>query len=83
MISPAKAYEIIKGDKYVVNGGYVGGNNDPGYGETAKMLGESALCLALDTDLPTSTGGVLTPASSMGERLVDRLRAAEMRFEVS
>jgi len=62
---------------------HVAGTNDPGYGETAKMLGESALCLAFDADLPNQTGGVLTPASCMGTPLVDRLRAAGMRFEVS
>lgn len=28
-ISPAKPYTIIKADKYVVNGGYSGGNNSP------------------------------------------------------
>lgn len=28
-ISPAKPYQIIKADKYVVNGGYVGGINTP------------------------------------------------------
>lgn len=61
----------------------VAGNNDPGYGETAKMLGESALCLAFDADLPSPAGGILTPASSMGARLIDRLRSAGMRFEVS
>ncbi len=61
---------------------HVAGDNDPGYGETAKMLGESALCLALDgADLETP-GGILTPAACMGQRLVDRLRAAGMRFEV-
>ena len=38
------------------------------------MLGESALCLALDP--LTSGGGVLTPAVAMGGALVDRLRAA-------
>ena len=32
---------------------------DPGYGETSKMLAESALCLALDK-LP-KTAGVITP----------------------
>jgi short subunit dehydrogenase-like uncharacterized protein len=61
---------------------HVAGTADPGYGETAKMLGESALCLAFDGDRRGPAGGVLTPASSMGERLVDRLRAAGMRFEV-
>jgi short subunit dehydrogenase-like uncharacterized protein len=61
--------------------GTVRGHSDPGYGETAKMLGESALCLALDEAVP-ETGGVLTPAACMGMRLVERLRAAGMTFEV-
>jgi short subunit dehydrogenase-like uncharacterized protein len=56
------------------------GTSDPGYGETAKMLGESAVCLAKD-DLPPRAG-VLTPASAMGTRLIERLRAAGMTFEV-
>jgi short subunit dehydrogenase-like uncharacterized protein len=60
--------------------GEVRGTSDPGYGETSKMLGESALCLAKD-DLP-SKGGVLTPATAMGMRLVERLRAAGMTFRV-
>ena len=62
---------------------HVAGNNDPGYGETAKMLGESALCLALDGAELEPQGGILTPASCMGVRLVDRLRTAGMRFEVA
>ncbi len=56
------------------------GKKDPGYGETAKMLGESALCLAQD-DLPVG-GGVWTPASAMGALLLARLRTANMVFEV-
>ena len=47
---------------------------DPGYDETAKMLAESALCLAFD-DLP-STAGQVTTATAMGSALLDRLRAA-------
>ncbi|MEV6846511.1 saccharopine dehydrogenase NADP-binding domain-containing protein [Actinoplanes sp. NPDC051411] len=50
---------------------------DPGYAATAVMLGESALALAFDRDaLPPSEGGVLTPATAMGDALVDRLRGA-------
>jgi short subunit dehydrogenase-like uncharacterized protein len=63
--------------------GRVEGDNDPGYGETAKMLGESALCLALDGGELESPGGVLTPASAMDRILLERLRAAGMVFEVS
>jgi short subunit dehydrogenase-like uncharacterized protein len=53
---------------------------DPGYTETAKMLAESAMCLALD-DLP-ETAGQTTPAASMGDALLARLQAAGIRFEV-
>ncbi len=52
----------------------VSAKGDPGYAATAVMLGESALCLALDP--LTSGGGVLTPATAMGVSLADRLRAA-------
>ncbi len=53
---------------------------DPGYDETAKMLGESALCLAFD-DNPDVVGQVTT-AQAMGEALTERLRAAGLKFEV-
>ncbi|WP_322920208.1 saccharopine dehydrogenase family protein [Nocardioides renjunii] len=52
---------------------------DPGYTETAKMLSEAALCLALD-DNP-ATAGQVTPAQAMGDALLARLQAAGMRFE--
>jgi short subunit dehydrogenase-like uncharacterized protein len=53
---------------------------DPGYAATARMLAQSALCLALD-DLP-ARGGVLTPASAMGRTLIARLGAANITIEV-
>jgi short subunit dehydrogenase-like uncharacterized protein len=53
---------------------------DPGYGETSKMLAESALCLAFD-DLPERSGQV-TPAVAMGDALRRRLEAAGIKFEV-
>ncbi|WNG36952.1 saccharopine dehydrogenase [Archangium violaceum] len=61
--------------------GRVAGKGDPGYAATSRMLSESALCLAFD-DIPKE-GGVLTPASSMGMKLVERLRRADMTFEVT
>ncbi|MEV5678111.1 MULTISPECIES: saccharopine dehydrogenase family protein [unclassified Streptomyces] len=54
---------------------------DPGYGETAKMLAESALCLALD-ELP-ATSGQVTTAVAMGDALLGRLRAAGLGFRVA
>ncbi|WP_042417133.1 saccharopine dehydrogenase family protein [Streptacidiphilus anmyonensis] len=53
---------------------------DPGYGETAKMLAETALCLAYD-DLP-KTAGQQTTASACGAALIGRLRAAGIAFRV-
>lgn len=70
-------FEGRAGDRVVrtrVSGG------DPGYTETAKMLAESALCLALD-DNPTTSGQVTT-AVAMGDTLLARLQAAGLRFEV-
>ena len=49
-------------------------DGDPGYASTAKMLGESALCLAHDK--LASKGGVQTPSIAMGDALAARLRAA-------
>ncbi|AKL68633.1 saccharopine dehydrogenase NADP-binding domain-containing protein [Streptomyces goshikiensis] len=54
---------------------------DPGYGETAKMLAESALCLAYDA-LP-DRAGQLTTAVAMGDALLDRLQKAGIRFRVA
>jgi short subunit dehydrogenase-like uncharacterized protein len=54
-------------------------HGDPGYASTAKMLGESALCLAYDP--LTSTGGVQTPSVAMDGMLLDRLTRAGLVFE--
>ena len=56
---------------------------DPGYAATAVLLGESALCLGLDGDRLPAGGGVLTPATAMGEVLADRLRAAGVTIDVA
>jgi short subunit dehydrogenase-like uncharacterized protein len=55
---------------------------DPGYTETAKMLAESAMSLAFDTDNPTTAGSVTT-AQAMGENLLARLLKAGLTFEVT
>lgn len=53
---------------------------DPGYGETSKMLAESAMCLAFDR-LPAKAGQ-LTTAVAMGDALIKRLKKAGIGFEV-
>lgn len=55
---------------------------DPGYGETAKMAAESALCLARDRERLPARAGVLTPAVAMGDALTERLQRAGIQFEV-
>jgi short subunit dehydrogenase-like uncharacterized protein len=55
---------------------------DPGYGETSKMLAESALCLALDRASLPQFCGVLTPAVAMGDLLLARLQRAGLSFRV-
>ncbi|MDQ2894634.1 MAG: saccharopine dehydrogenase NADP-binding domain-containing protein [Actinomycetota bacterium] len=54
---------------------------DPGYGETSKMLAESALCLARDELAPTA--GQVTPAAAMGDALITRLQDAGIGFAVT
>lgn len=61
----------------------VAAQGDPGYAATAVMLGESALCLALDADRLPARAGVLTPATAMGTTLADRLRRAGQTFEAA
>jgi short subunit dehydrogenase-like uncharacterized protein len=69
---------VGEGDGRTVHTRVSGG--DPGYDETAKMLAESALCLAFD-DNPT-TAGQVTTAQAMGDHLLTRLQAAGIRFDV-
>ncbi len=60
----------------------VTGDRDPGYGSTAKMLAESALALL---DLPRSDvgGGFWTPATALGDLLIERLiEHAGVTFDV-
>ena len=55
---------------------------DPGYGETSKMLAESAMCLALDSWRLPERAGLLTPAEAMGDVLIARLKGAGLQFNV-
>ncbi|KAJ2548688.1 hypothetical protein EV175_004733 [Coemansia sp. RSA 1933] len=62
--------------------GKVSGNSDPGYGETIKYLGESALCLAFDRDA-SFRSGIFPPSVIMGDALLRRLREKGCQFEIS
>jgi len=60
---------------------------DPGYDQTAVMISEAALCLALDSSngkLPSKDqGGLMTPATAMGQTLIDRLNKAGISFTIA
>jgi short subunit dehydrogenase-like uncharacterized protein len=61
----------------------VKGVGDPGVESTSKLLVESALCLAQDSDRIAVGGGIWTPASAMGELLLSRLTSdAGFSFEL-
>lgn len=61
----------------------VTGDRDPGYGSTAKMLTHAALCLG-ETSREQRAGGIWTPATAMGETLIERLSLhAGLTFERS
>ncbi|MFJ6280319.1 saccharopine dehydrogenase family protein [Arthrobacter subterraneus] len=59
------------------------GPGDPGYAATAVMAGEAALSLALDGDRLPPAAGSLTPATALGDVLVERLRTAGHTYEVN
>jgi len=61
----------------------VAGPGDPGYAATAVMAGETALALALDRDRLPPGSGSLTPATGLGDVLVQRLRAAGHTYDVT
>lgn len=64
--------------------GTVKGFRDPGYGDTCRMVAESALCIVKSlNELPGKEGGILTPATAFGQVLIDRLtHNGGMVFEV-
>lgn len=66
------------GARYVTK---VGADYDPGYDGTAVMLGEAVLSLALDGERLPERAGVLTPATAMGDVLIDRLRTHGFVFD--
>mmetsp|Transcript_6033 Transcript_6033/g.17046 ORF Transcript_6033/g.17046 Transcript_6033/m.17046 type:complete len:173 (+) Transcript_6033:66-584(+) len=69
-------------DGTVVNTLVAGG--DPGYGETAKMVSESALTILQHeaTIVQEARTGVVPPAFSLGHRLIANLVAQGIEFKV-
>ncbi|MDX1694897.1 MAG: saccharopine dehydrogenase NADP-binding domain-containing protein [Ketobacteraceae bacterium] len=61
----------------------VTGDRDPGYGSTAKMISQAALCLAKDIPATEKSCGFWTPSTIFGHKLIKRLEAsAGLTFEV-
>jgi short subunit dehydrogenase-like uncharacterized protein len=68
------------GARYVC---HIAADGDPGYKATSVMFGESTLALAFDAERLPPRAGVLTPATALGDTLVERLRNAGHTYEVS
>jgi short subunit dehydrogenase-like uncharacterized protein len=65
--------------------GRISHQGDPGNRATVRFVCESALALALDADsLPggSKRGGVLTPATGLGDALAERLRRGGVEIEL-
>ncbi len=60
----------------------IAADGDPGYRATAVMLSEAGLSLAFDGDRLPQAAGVLTPATAIGEPLLERLEAAGQRYGI-
>lgn len=54
---------------------------EPGYAETSKMISEVALLLLENPELSENRGGVHTPVSALGEKLLERLQDRGIVFE--
>ena len=56
------------------------GKKDPGYGSTAMILAETALCLLRDGS--HVAGGISVPGAALGQKLIERLQArAQLTFK--
>ncbi|HWB66372.1 MAG TPA: saccharopine dehydrogenase NADP-binding domain-containing protein [Mycobacteriales bacterium] len=66
------------GARYVCD---VAGTGDPGYAATAVMFAQSGLAMALDGERLPAAAGVLTPASGVGQPLLDRLRGEGFTYD--
>lgn len=80
-----KHYLAVWGEGVGVNGSRVESlmwlPKDAGCLETARMLVESGLCLALqEKELPVSKGGFMTPSVALGEVLMQRLLETGTKF---
>jgi Uncharacterized conserved protein len=54
---------------------------DAGYKDTARMVSEAGLCLALDSEkLPVQGGGFYSPSAAMGDMLLERLCKSGCKF---
>jgi short subunit dehydrogenase-like uncharacterized protein len=59
------------------------GQGDPACYATARMIAEAGACLAMDVDKQAVPGGFGTPATVLGDKLIERLhRHGQMQFSV-
>mmetsp|Transcript_6628 Transcript_6628/g.8667 ORF Transcript_6628/g.8667 Transcript_6628/m.8667 type:complete len:490 (+) Transcript_6628:385-1854(+) len=80
-----KAYLRVHGFAFGEDGtevdGYIYYSRDAGYMETARMVVESGLCMALESEKLPGEGGFFTPAAGLGHTLKDRLEKTGTEFQ--
>lgn len=70
-------------DPSIITQVQIDGERDPGYGSASRMIAECAVSLALDAEINKVPGGFWTPASCLGERLIERLQQnAGIQFKI-
>mmetsp|Transcript_3373 Transcript_3373/g.4650 ORF Transcript_3373/g.4650 Transcript_3373/m.4650 type:complete len:268 (+) Transcript_3373:446-1249(+) len=78
----AKVLDVSSGQESVLRGSIEALHGDPGYRQTAKMVAETAVSLALDGQLLPARFGVVTPSVGLGPVLRERLSDKGVVFRV-
>lgn len=70
-------------EKTVIRARIASNQGDPGYKETAKMITECALSLALEMPQCTKLTGAVSPSAGIGEPLIKRLRDSGILCDIN
>lgn len=70
------------GKEVTIKGRIDAPDGDAGYKQTAVMVCEAAVCLAMDSDRSPKQYGLLTPSTALGDALLTRLDAANIKISV-
>ena len=75
-----RVHMVAEGDKGSAVESVIYYPRDAGYRDTARMLVESGLCMALQPDKIKCSGGVMTPGYALSDLLIERLKVGGTKF---